>query len=88
MFSISLTFSLSFSLSLSLSLSHVSVEDCCQPVSDYPILVLGNKCDLVNQRMVSRESGEELAASIGARFFEVSAATGKNMEEVNVMFCT
>ena len=59
-------------------------QDCRQPVTDYPILVLGNKCDLVNQRVVSRESGEELAASIGARFFEVSAATGKNMEEVNV----
>lgn len=48
----------------------------------YPILVLGNKCDLVEQRVVSRESGEMLASSLSAAFFEVSAKTGENIDKV------
>ena len=59
------------------------MQECVHPVSYYPIMVLGNKCDLVNKRVVPRESGEELASSVGAKFFEVSALTGENMEEVN-----
>ena len=60
----------------------IHVQDCSQPVSHYPILVLGNKCDLVERRVVSRESGEMLASSLSAAFFEVSAKTGENIDKV------
>lgn len=37
--------------------------------------VLGNKCDLAEQRQVPLEEGVQFAASIGALFFETSALT-------------
>ena len=44
--------------------------------------MLGNKCDLEDKRVVSRECGESLASSLDAKFFEVSALTGENAETV------
>lgn len=46
------------------------------------LVLVGNKCDLEEKRKVTREEGEEMAASIGASFFEVSAKTGVNINEV------
>ena len=36
--------------------------------------VVGNKCDLFDQREVSRDKGEEFAHQLGAMFTETSAA--------------
>ena len=47
-------------------------------------LLIGNKCDLEAQRQVPRAEGEELARSLGVRFFESSAKTGDNAAEVFV----
>ena len=44
--------------------------------------MLGNKCDLEDKRVVSRECGESLASSLDAKFFEVSALTAENAEKV------
>ena len=38
------------------------------------LCVVGNKCDLVDEREVTREKGEEFAHELGAMFTETSAA--------------
>ena len=56
------------------------VNDCDQK-SQPPIILLGNKIDLVEQREIRTEEGEELAKEIGATFFETSALTDTNITE-------
>lgn len=36
-------------------------------------MLLGNKCDMADRRVVSRERGEKIAADHGIRFLETSA---------------
>jgi small GTP-binding protein len=45
-----------------------------------PVLV-GTKADLVEQRVVTTRSGEDLANLIGAAYYETSALTGQNVED-------
>lgn len=47
----------------------------------YPFILLGNKCDLMHERMVSREDGEQLAKEFGSPFLECSAKTKVNIDE-------
>jgi len=47
----------------------------------FPIIVVGNKCDLENEREVSTEEGESLAGSFGCKFIETSAKSRRNVEE-------
>lgn len=44
-------------------------------------MILGNKCDLEESRVVTRERGQMLAAEHGIKFFETSAKSGLNVEE-------
>jgi GTPase SAR1 family protein len=44
-------------------------------------VVVGNKADLEDRRMVRREVGQEWASSIGALYFETSAKHGTNVNE-------
>ena len=46
------------------------------------MFVVGNKIDLANNRVVSKEDGRELAKEIGADYFEVSAMEGTGVEEL------
>uniref|UniRef100_A0A8C3PDS8 small monomeric GTPase n=1 Tax=Chrysemys picta bellii TaxID=8478 RepID=A0A8C3PDS8_CHRPI len=46
-------------------------------------LLLGNKCDMETKRKVQRESAEKLAKEHGIRFFETSAKSSVNVEEVS-----
>lgn len=46
-----------------------------------PVLVVGNKCDLENERQVSFEEGKTLADSFGCKFLETSAKQRINVEE-------
>src|SRR5277367_2680040 len=45
----------------------------------FPIIVVGNKCDLEGERQVSRQEGESLARSFGCRFIETSAKSRINV---------
>jgi small GTP-binding protein len=47
---------------------------------DVILLLVGNKTDLEDTRVVSREKGEAKAAELSALFFEVSALTGDCIE--------
>ena len=45
-------------------------------------VLVGTKCDLEDKREVTEEEGKKLAKELGINnFFEVSAKTGKNVEE-------
>ena len=44
------------------------------------IILIGNKNDLEDKRVVSKENGEEKAKSFGVAFMETSALTGDNIE--------
>ncbi|XP_061826342.1 ras-related protein Rab-8B-like isoform X1 [Nerophis lumbriciformis] len=50
--------------------------------SDVEKMVLGNKCDMADRRQVSKDRGEKLAIDYGVKFFETSAKTSLNVEEV------
>jgi len=46
----------------------------------FPIIVVGNKCDLESERQVSTEEGRELAHSFGCKFIETSAKSRINVD--------
>jgi Ras-related protein Rab-5C len=46
------------------------------------IFLVGNKCDLDDQRVIATPNGEQKAASVPAAFYEVSAKTGDRIEEL------
>ncbi|KAG9350339.1 hypothetical protein JZ751_026693 [Albula glossodonta] len=47
---------------------------------DVVIMLLGNKSDMVSERVIKREEGEKLAREYGVPFMETSAKTGVNVE--------
>ena len=49
---------------------------------DILICLVGNKTDLEDKRVVSKEEGEKFAEDNGLIFFETSAKTGQNIEEM------
>ncbi|TFG04257.1 MAG: GTP-binding protein [Promethearchaeota archaeon] len=58
--------------------------DIMQIIGDQYGILIGNKCDLSKERMVSEETGEERAKQYGLDFYETSAKTGENIEDVFV----
>eukprot|EP01115_Flamella_aegyptia_P015598 TRINITY_DN96_c0_g1_i2.p1 TRINITY_DN96_c0_g1~~TRINITY_DN96_c0_g1_i2.p1 ORF type:complete len:206 (+),score=32.05 TRINITY_DN96_c0_g1_i2:73-690(+) len=44
-------------------------------------LLVGNKCDLANERVISKDQGQELANEINVPFVETSAKESTNVEE-------
>ncbi|XP_062512551.1 ras-related protein Rab-8A-like isoform X2 [Corticium candelabrum] len=49
--------------------------------ADVQKMLLGNRCHMTYARKVSKEEGKTLAAEHGIKFMEVSAKTGKGVEE-------
>ncbi|KAK3094723.1 hypothetical protein FSP39_005446 [Pinctada imbricata] len=48
---------------------------------DVEKMILGNKCDMNDKRVVSKEKGESLAIEHGIKFMETSAKASINVEE-------
>lgn len=46
----------------------------------FPIILVGNKCDLEGERQVSREEGAQLARQYGCKFIETSAKSRINVD--------
>ena len=51
---------------------------------DFPVILIGNKCDKDDERVVSKEKGEELAKRYNIIFFETSNKMGINIEEAGL----
>ncbi|GAB1221783.1 hypothetical protein ENUP19_0084G0032 [Entamoeba nuttalli] len=47
-----------------------------------PIIMVGNKCDLENERQVMKEEGIEYADSVKCPFIECSAKTSENINQI------
>jgi len=47
-----------------------------------PTVLVGNKCDLADQRVITTEQGEALATKFNAKFIEASAKTRINVDEI------
>ena len=55
---------------------------------DCDIVLCGNKSDLDSDRVVSTEEGKALADEYGVQFFETSALTGRNVEDMFTALAT
>lgn len=44
-------------------------------------ILIGNKCDLTQDKVISTERGQELASEYNMKFFEASAKTDTNVQE-------
>ncbi|XP_071787831.1 ras-related protein Rab-8A-like isoform X1 [Asterias amurensis] len=49
--------------------------------SDVEKMILGNKCDMEDRRVVTKDKGEQLAIEYGIKFMETSAKASINVEE-------
>ena len=49
-------------------------------------MILGNKCDLSDSRVVSKERGQLLAEEHSIKFMETSAKASINVEEVSILY--
>ncbi|ORX68451.1 ras protein [Anaeromyces robustus] len=47
----------------------------------FPVIIIGNKCDLEHDRAVAANEGQELARQFGCRFMETSAKHKINVDE-------
>lgn len=48
---------------------------------DVEKMILGNKCDMEDKRVIAKERGESIAKENGIRFLETSAKTNVNIEK-------
>lgn len=44
------------------------------------VVLVGNKCDMENERVISYERGRQLADQLGIEFFETSAKDNVNVK--------
>jgi len=47
-----------------------------------PFILVGNKCDLESERVITKEDGEQLSKSLECKFMETSAKTRQNVCEI------
>ena len=63
-------------------------EECFKNIDrEMPLIVVANKVDLIDSRIVSTEEGESWAKERGHMYVESSALTGVNVEESYVALC-
>ncbi|XP_066285719.1 ras-related protein Rap1-like [Branchiostoma lanceolatum] len=53
-----------------------------RPGGEVPMVLVGNKCDLVSEREVSKGRGEGLSAKFNCSYLETSAMLGTDVHEV------
>jgi GTPase SAR1 family protein len=53
-----------------------------------PMVLVGNKCDLEEEREVEKQEGEERAKELRCDFMEVSAKEGLNIDETFIKLIT
>ena len=59
------------------------IDDCINYSPKTVLMALiGNKCDLKDNRIISTEEGQELADKYGILFYETSALDGTNIKEI------
>ena len=64
------------------------IEECQNYTNKNIVLILiGNKNDLKEERKISEEQGKSLAESYGMEFYESSALTGNNINEIFFNAC-
>eukprot|EP01127_Copromyxa_protea_P009459 TRINITY_DN223_c0_g2_i1.p1 TRINITY_DN223_c0_g2~~TRINITY_DN223_c0_g2_i1.p1 ORF type:complete len:198 (+),score=51.52 TRINITY_DN223_c0_g2_i1:25-618(+) len=51
-------------------------------VDHVPTVLVGNKCDLSDQRVITTEQGEALAGKFSCKFLEASAKTKVNVDQI------
>ena len=66
-----------------------SIPDWIQNIKDlkgddFPLILLGNKIDLEEERNISKEEGQKFADKIGIQFFETSNKNGINIQEAGL----
>ena len=74
----SITSGISFETATKLRVQILRIKEENQ---DIPIVLVANKCDLSEERVVSTEEGRDLAAKFKCGFIEVSAKTNANVNE-------
>lgn len=63
------------------------VSDIKEQSSDVPVMLVANKIDLpLDQRVVSTQELGDLAQSLNVPYFEISAKTGQNVDELFTWF--
>ena len=66
-----------------------SIPDWIQNIKDlkgddFPLILLGNKIDLEEERNISKEEGQKFADKIGIQFFETRNKNGINIQEAGL----
>jgi len=56
-------------------------EETIEISKDIALILVGNKIDLEDSRVVSTAEGEELAKKLNLGYVETSAKTGENIED-------
>lgn len=58
-----------------------------QDTDDVPMVLVGNKCDLEDERVVGKELGKSLANQFNCAFMETSAKAKINVNDVSIVLC-
>lgn len=64
-------------------LIHCSVDNL-QDTDDVPMVLVGNKCDLEEERVVGKDLGKGLANQFNCAFMETSAKAKINVNDVSM----